>query len=59
LNFIYLSLETWLLNRHDANSSRLTAVMNLLPDLVETEISQDELKRYLEIRPDLKTTVDY
>jgi len=26
---------------------------------VETEISQDELKRYLEIRPDLKTTVDY
>jgi len=24
------------INRHDANSSRLTAVMNLLPDVVET-----------------------
>jgi len=24
------------INRHDANSSRLTAVMSLLPDVVET-----------------------
>jgi hypothetical protein len=43
------------------NQIKRSMIINQMQERIRAgiEISQDELNRYLEIRPDLKTTVDY